>query len=66
MNTHPWTLWKAWLTFSPWQGKGEAFREGNQQAVSTDRRLAQVCSADSLPPRGQPLLGARLGAQVGC
>lgn len=49
MNTHPWTLQKAGLTFSPLQGGGEAFR--NQQAPSKDRRLVQVCcgSADSLP-----------------
>lgn len=51
MNTHPWTLQKAWLTFSLLQGEGEAFREGNQQALSTDRKFVQgYCgSADSLP-----------------
>lgn len=51
MNTHPWTLRKAWLTVSPLQGGGEACREGNQQALGTDRKLVQgYCgSADSLP-----------------
>lgn len=61
-STHAWAPRKVWLTFSPLQGGGEAFREGN-------RRWPQACAGllepSWLTPCWQPALAARQRAQIG-